>query len=236
MRQLERVLIAFSNLMMQQQWIKECDINPLLASGNQIIALDARIVVHPQHVQPHEIPKPAIRPYPAEYIHKVALTDGTPVTLRPIRLEDEPWMVKFHESLSEESVRRRYFQLMNVRHRTDHNRLIRVCYNDYDRELAIVAEVHSNVPEERVIAGVARLSRDRGARFAEFAIVISDEWQGRGLGTQLLSHLVHVGRREDLTRVVGHLLPDNWPMQALCKRVGFHLTHDVDEVRAVFEL
>ncbi len=112
LRRLEQVLINFGTLMVEQPWIKECDINPLLASPEGHVALDARIVLHPAEMRSDQLPVPAIRPYPAEYSKQTCLKDGTAVTLRPIRLEDEPLMVQFHESLSELTVRRRYFQLM----------------------------------------------------------------------------------------------------------------------------
>ncbi len=202
---LERTLVGFSNLMMEQPSIKECDINPLLASPENVIALDARVVLHNADVDINQIARPAIRPYPVQYIRHTSLKDGTPIILRPIRLEDEPLMVRFHEGLSNESVRLRYFQAMQLNRRIEHNRLIRVCYNDFDREIALVAEHKDGSGNNASLMGVARLCRDRNADHAEFAIIVSDAWQNRGLGRQLLTHLIDVGVQEGLKRIVGYI-------------------------------
>ncbi len=235
--QLERTLVAFSNLLMEQPWIKECDINPLWASPDNIWALDARVLLYDATTSEQEIVRPAIRPYPAHYVRKAKLKDETAVTLRPIRLEDEPLMVQFHETLSDESVRRRFFQVLKLSQRIEHQRLIRVCFNDYDRDVALVAEKKSPDDSAGEILGVARLSRDRGSNRAEFSIIVSDHWQRRGLGQLLLEQLIKIGTHEGVQRIVGHILPDNWGMQALCKNLGFQVRHDGvnDEVRATLD-
>src|SRR5205823_1816906 len=136
----ERILVRFSQLVVEQKWIKEIDINPLLVSADRILALDARVVLHDASVSEASLPKPAIRPYPSKYVIPWTLKDGTAITIRPIRPEDEPLMVKFHQGLSERSVRLRYFAPLKLGQRVAHERLTRVCFNDYDRELALVAE------------------------------------------------------------------------------------------------
>ncbi len=137
---LEQLLVRFSELVVEQRWIKEIDINPLLASPERLLALDARVVLHGREVAEDKLPRPAIRPYPAQYAGEWTMKDGTPVTIRPIRPEDEPLMVKFHETLSERSVYMRYFQPLKLSTRTAHERLTRICFIDYDREMALVAE------------------------------------------------------------------------------------------------
>jgi acetyltransferase len=139
LEQLETVLVRFSLLVAEQPWIKEIDVNPLVASADQILALDARIVLHGATVQEVALPRLAIRPYPQEYVSTWELKDGTPLTLRPIRPEDEPLMVKFHSTLSEETVLYRYFGFPKLEERVAHERLTRICFNDYDREIALVA-------------------------------------------------------------------------------------------------
>ena len=109
------------------------------------------------------------------------------VTIRPIRPEDEPPMVRFHETLSERSVYLRYFHLMNLEQRTTHERLTRICFIDYDREMALVAERRNPETGESEILGVGRLMKIHGTREAEVAVLISDKWQGRGLGKELLA-------------------------------------------------
>lgn len=229
------VLVSFSRLVVEQPWLKECDINPLLAAPGELIALDARMVVHDAATPREAIPLPAIRPYPVEYVRSATLKDGTPVTVRPIRLEDEPLIALFHEGLSDMSVRRRYFHLMQLSSRVAHERLIRVCLTDYDRELAIVA-VRTRDDGKSEILGVGRLSRERHSTTAEFAVTVSDAWQGRGLGRRLLESLIEVGRAEGVERIVGRIMADHWVMLNLCKQIGFELRYEVDEVRATLDL
>src|SRR5215211_5577219 len=135
---LEKLFVRFSQLVVEQPWIGELDINPLLASPERLIALDARVVLHDPEVE--ELPRPAIRPYPRQYVWTEEIRDGTPVFIRPIRPEDEPLMVEFHASLSPQSVYMRYFHMMGLDQRTAHERLTRICFIDYDREMALVAE------------------------------------------------------------------------------------------------
>ena len=92
---LERLLVRFSQLVIEQPWISEIDINPLLASPDKLIALDARIVLH-DPAKKDQLPKPAIRPYPTQYVSNWTMKDGTAVTIRPILPEDEPLMAEFH--------------------------------------------------------------------------------------------------------------------------------------------
>jgi acetyltransferase len=135
MAALESLLVAFSNLIVEQRWIKEIDINPLLASPDRLLALDARVVVYDKDKKEEDLPKSAIRPYPTQYV-SAAKVKGDEVEIRPIRPEDEPLIVKFHQDLSERSVQLRYFQPMELSQRTAHERLTRICFIDYDRETA----------------------------------------------------------------------------------------------------
>jgi acetyltransferase len=151
------------------------------------------------------------------------------VTFRPIRPEDEPLMIKFHQTLSERSVRLRYFQPLKLSQRVAHERLIRVCFSDYDREMPLVVERRDPKTGEPEILGVGRLSKIPGQDEAEFAILINDEHQNRGLGTKLLSTLVQIARDEKLTRVSADILPDNLEMQRVCEKIGFKLVRDTQE-------
>jgi acetyltransferase len=228
---LEKLLVRFSQLVVEQPWIKELDINPLLASPERLIALDARVVLHDPLTSEEDLPRTAIRPYPSKYVFADEMAEGTPIVVRPIRPEDEPLMVKFHESLSEESVYMRYFHMMKLDQRTAHERLTRICFIDYDREMALVAEHTDPETGEREILGVSRLSR-RGAapREAEFSVLISDHFQRRGLGTLLLNRLFEVGRAEGLRRITAEILLDNRPMQRISERLGFHLRRDTEDM------
>jgi acetyltransferase len=228
---LEQLLVRFSKLVAEQPWIKEIDINPLLASSDALIALDARVVVYPQDFSAEKLPKLAIRPYPSQYIthFKTRDRDGRDLEIRPIRPEDEPLLVRFHQTLSERSVRFRYFAALKLDQRTTHERLIRVCFNDYDRELALVAVHKDPKTGDREIAAVARLSKLPWRNEAEFAMLVSDLWQNKGLGTRLLSMLVQVARDEKLSRLTADILPENLEMQRVAQKLGFTLTRDLEQ-------
>src|SRR5215207_4410097 len=226
---LEKLFVRFSQLVVEQPWIGELDINPLLASPERLIALDARVVLHDPETE--ELPRPAIRPYPRHYVWTEELRDGTPVVVRPIRPEDEPLMVKFHGSLSEQSVYMRYFHMLGLDQRTAHERLTRICFIDYDREMALVAERTDPETGEKEIMGVARLSRRGGVTDeAEFSVLISDSFQRRGLGTLLVGRLLEIGRAEGLRRITADILFENYPMQRICQKLGFHLHRDTEEM------
>jgi acetyltransferase len=238
MAALEVLLVRFSSLVAEQRWIKEIDINPLLASSDGLIALDARVVVHGPEVARDDIPKTAIRAYPSRYVAPWTMKDGGNVTIRPIRPEDEPLMVRFHETLSERSVYLRYFHLMNLEQRVTHERLTRICFIDYDREMALVAVRRNSETGDSEILGVGRLTKIHGTREAEIAVLISDNWQGRGLGKELLSRLLVVAADDKLARVVADILPDNRGVMRICEKLGFSLKHSLDDdvVRAEFKL
>ena len=224
---LDELLVRFSQLVVEQKWISEIDINPLIASPDGLLALDARVVLHKPEITEGQLPKPAIRPYPLQYVSPWKLKDGTAVTIRPIRPEDEPAMVKFHEGLSEESVYQRYFSSLKLTQRIAHERLTRICFNDYDREIALVVE-RKNEKGENQILGVGRLSKLRGMNEGEFALIVSDKWQRQGLGTELLKRLIEIARTEKLERLTAIILADNQAMQHVSKKAGCKLTVDKD--------
>ncbi|HEU6449134.1 MAG TPA: bifunctional acetate--CoA ligase family protein/GNAT family N-acetyltransferase [Verrucomicrobiae bacterium] len=222
MAALEELLVRFAQLVIEQKWISEIDINPLLASPENIIALDARVVVHGKNVTEDKLPRPAIRAYPTQYVLPWKLKDGTPVTIRPIRPEDEPVMVKFHEGLSEESVYHRYFSSLKLNDRIAHERLTRICFNDYDREIALVVERKAKNGQNEIL-GVGRLSKARGVDDGEFALIVSDKWQRQGLGNELLKRLVQIARDEKLSRLSAIILADNRSMIHVAQKAGFQI-------------
>jgi len=220
---LESLLVRFSQLVMEQPWIKEIDINPLLATPEQLLALDARVVVHDSTVQPAQLPRPTIRPYPAQYVWDWKLKDGTEVTIRPIRPEDEPLMVQFHATLSERSVYLRYFCSLSLSTRVEHERLVRICFGSYDRGFALVADRKNPETGQHEVLGVGRFSAINRTE-AEAAVLVSDRWQGRGLGTELLAGVTRAAREEKFKKLCGEILRDNLATQAIFKKVGFRLT------------
>ena len=235
---LEVLMVRFSALVAEQRWIKEIDINPLLASPDGLIALDARVVVHGPEVTLDQVPKCAIRPYPTRYVAPWTMKDGSSVTIRPIRPEDEPAMVHFHETLSERSVYLRYFHLINLEQRVTHERLTRICFIDYDREMALVAERRNPETGASEILAVGRLSKVHGTPEGEVAVLVSDKWQGRGLGKELLHRLLIVGADDKLTKVIADILPDNRDVMRVCEKLGFSLKHSLEDevVHAEFQL
>jgi len=234
---LEGLLVRFSQLVMEQPWIKAIDINPLLATPEQMLALDARMVVHDASMQAAQLPRASIRPYPLQYMWEWRLKDGIPVTIRPIRPEDEPLMVQFHSTLSERSVYLRYFCSLSLSTRVEHERLVRICFGSYDRGFALVADRKNPETGEHEVLGVGRFSAINRAE-AEAAVLVSDRWQGRGLGTELLAGVARVAREEKFQRLSGEILRDNLATQAIFKKVGFRLRamDDPSSVSALLEL
>ena len=202
---------------------------PANRAPNQIIAVDARTVLWGSEKSESDLPRAVIRPYPSQYVAPWTMRDGTPVTIRPIRPEDEPLLVRFHQELSDRSVTLRYFHPINLSQRTTHERLIRVCFNDYDRDLALVAEGKHPDGQNPFILGIARLSKTLGGQEAEFAMVISDAWQNRGLGKELLGRLIHVARNENVERLFGTIMAENLEMRRVAEKLGFKLTGSVTD-------
>ena len=235
---LEALLVRFSRLIIENPTIKEADINPLLAASEQLIALDARFVLHQKNLVDADLPKPAIRPYHVQYVSPWTMRDGTQVTLRPVRPEDEPLMVKFHAALSERSVFLRYFHATGLSQRVAHDRLVRICFLDYDREIALLAD--RVVPEtgEHEVLAIGRLSKLRGVNEGEVAILVRDQYQRRGIGFELLRRLIQVARDERLDSVHAYMLQENVEMRALIEKLGFRvsITQDPGVLFAVLDL
>jgi acetyltransferase len=223
----EQLLVRVSELIVEQPWIRELDINPLLASPDGLVALDARVLLHDPGVADAALPRPAIRPYPRRYVRSWRAPDGASLTIRPIRPEDEPLIASFHATLSERSVWLRYLHPITLDRRVAHERLSRICFIDYDREMVLVAERGDG--EQRAILAVARLTRLHWRDEAEFALLIRDESQRMGLGTELLRLLLDIARQERIARVVGYISSENHGMLKLAKKAGFTLHRRPDD-------
>jgi acetyltransferase len=226
---LEQLLVRFSQLVVEQRWIKEIDINPLLASADGLIALDARVVLHPREMTEANLPPLAIRPYPLRYVRPWTTRDGLPVTIRPIRPEDEPLLIAFHRTLSDETVQQRYFGSMGLEQRTAHDRLTRVCFNDYTRELALVVEHTAQASAGRQILAVGRLSRIANTNDAELAMLVSDTMQHHGIGSELGQCLVAAARAENISNLKAWTSRDNRAMQSVLQKSGFTLTDSMED-------
>jgi len=220
---LENILVQFSNLAAEQKWIKECDINPLLVSGERVIALDARIILHDPATQIEKIPKIAIRPYPAKYIEEMQLREGTKVTVRPVKAEDVPLMAQFLEKLSETTMRQRFLKFIQYDEIEASDRLKRLCFIDYDREMAII------VKKGQEILAVGRLTKLPDTEDARFAITIRDDWQKKGIGSKLMQSLVNIAKQEKIQRILAYMLEENAGMKKICEKFGFSLTLDKEQ-------
>lgn len=218
---LEKILVSFSQLITEQPWIAECDINPLLVSGDHFTALDARIVLHDPETKEEDLPKLAIRPYPIHYMRHVTLKNGVPITIRPVRAEDEPQVVEFHKTISENTVRQRYFAFLSLDERTAHNRLIRFCNIDYDRQITLLAELEVPPPRQKKVIGFVRMRKVSGTKNADLKLIISDEFHHLGLGTKLLSEMIEICKEEGISVLLASILAENEEMLRLCKKFGF---------------
>ncbi len=227
---LERLLVRFSGLVVEQPRIKEIDINPLLAAPERLIALDARVILHGAEVDADQLPRPAILPYPTQYVTSWTAEDGLTITIRPIRPEDEPLLVRFHEKLSEDTVYLRYFQSLKLSGRIAHERLTRICFIDYNREMVLVADYKDTQTGEHEIIAMGRLSRLYGIDEAEFSLEVRDGFQRRGLGTEILRRLVTIGRAEGIPCLSAVILPQNTGMLRICVKLGIR-THYVEPDR-----
>jgi acetyltransferase len=233
---LEELLVLFSQLVVQQRWIKEIEINPLLASPDGIVALDAWIELYDLDIKEEDLPRLAIRPYPAQYVLPFVNKTGENFVIRPIRPEDEPMVVDFHAKLSEESVYFRYFRAFQLSQRVQHERLTRMCFVDYDRTIALVTDWENPDTGDEEIVAIGRLTRLPDPKEAEFAILVRDDFQGRGLGTILLKRLLQFGRDEGINHVNAYMLGSNKGMITVCKQLGFTIKREDDLIKAGIDL
>ena len=230
--------MRFSRLVVEQPWIREIDINPLLASPEGLLALDARVIAHASEPGTSGWPRPAIRPYPTQYVAPWTARSGATLLIRPIRPEDEPLLVQFHESLSERSVSLRYFHAIKLGQRVAHDRLTRICFIDYDREMALVAEGKDPVTGARRSSASAAWGSSTASTRPSSPSSSSTASRAMGLGTELLRRLIQVGRDEALERISAEILPENREMQHVCQKLGFRLSHQPADmvVKAVIDL
>jgi len=221
------IIMRFSYLVADYPEIKELDINPLLVTPEDVIALDARVVIDRDLVVHSVRPYAhlAIRPYPEEFVAQRQLKDGTPVVLRPIKPEDEPM---WHELLASCSTQSIWFRFSYLFKQTTHEMATRYCFIDYDRELGIVAEIEEN--GQRKLIGVGRLVADVNHETAEYAVIVIDRWHGHGLGGLLTDYCCNeVARKWGIKKVVAEVSKDNARMLATFRNRGFTLDADREQ-------
>jgi acetyltransferase len=224
MEQLIDILVCVSNMACELPWIREMDINPLIMDENGAVAVDARIRV--------DYPKPstdpynhlAIHPYPIHLISDEQLNDGTDIVVRPIRPEDAEIEQAFIRGLSAES---KYFRFMNSIHELSLEMLVRFTQIDYHNEMALVAIYQGSDGEEEI--GVARYMTNPDKKTCEFAIVVSDKWQGKGIARLLMQKLIEIARNRGLEIMEGQVLANNFRMLELMLSLNFQINKDSED-------
>lgn len=220
LERLVEIMVRLSYLAADYPEISELDINPLLVGENDVVALDARVVVDPtalgKEVKPYS--HLALKPYPEEYVRKVRLEDGTILTLRPIKPEDEPMWMDMLANCSRETIyaRFRYFFRWE-----SHKTAAHYCYIDYDREVAIVAEWNDG--ESRRLVGVGRLIAAPDHETVEYAVLVTDDWQNRHLGSVLTDYCLEIAEKWDVKQIVAETTTDNHRMINVLEKRGFDI-------------
>jgi acetyltransferase len=223
LRQLEQIIVSFSNLVVDFPEMAEMDVNPIAIADGKAVALDARIIIDPDALGDNaEAPYPhlAIAPYPTRYVITWRLADGTEVLLRPIRPEDEPLEYELLTSCSRETLNSRFLE--GLEHVT-HEMLTRVCNIDYEREVEIVAEVRDG--SRRRLIGTARLTIEPDFGSGQFGLLVHDDYQGKGLGYKLSDMLIGIAQEKGLAKFRGYILTGNKKMVRLVKKLGFTVEH-----------
>jgi len=225
-RSLEDLLLRVSEMVCELPALAEMDLNPVVAGPDGAVAVDARIRVQRVSAAARPYAHMAIHPYPGALVSTVDLADGTSVTLRPIRPEDAVMEREFVNGLSDQS---RFLRFMYALPEITPAMLSRFTQIDYDREMALIA-IEETAGEERQV-GVARYSTLPDGTSCEFAIVIADAWQGRGLARQLLASLIQVARDRGFTSMTGTTMKENRRMLDLARSMGFEVEPDLDDPR-----
>ncbi len=226
---LEQFIVNFSNLLVDFPEIAEMDINPVAIALGKAYALDARIVLDLSQIGHTALyPHLVITPYPSKYVTNWQLKDTTEVTLRPIRPEDEPLEHEMLVSLSQETLRVRFFSIIKD---ISHEMLVRFCNIDYDREMAIVAELRQE-GKKRIIA-IGRVIIESDSKRAEYAVLVHDDYQGNGLGYKLVDTLIGICQDKALEEIYGSVLSENNKMLAVVSKLGFKITRKPDGISHV---
>jgi acetyltransferase len=226
-------LVKISQLVVDIAEIEELDINPLLADGAGVIALDARIRIAAANAPPTQ--RLAIRPYPKELEETIRLDDGRELLLRPVLPEDEPAFHRAMAKLTPEEIRLRFFTPIKA---LTHLQTARLTQIDYDREMALVL-AEPTLPGEAEVFGVARLTADPDNERAEYAIIVRHEMTGKGLGLLLMRRLIDYAKKRGIGEIFGDVLRENSRMLQMCQKLGFAQTRHPEEpglVRVVLDL
>ncbi|MCY1719046.1 bifunctional acetate--CoA ligase family protein/GNAT family N-acetyltransferase [Prolixibacteraceae bacterium Z1-6] len=228
------VLIRMSYLAADYPEIEELDINPLIVTPNDVIALDARIVVDEELMKSptKEYSHLILRPYPESLISKAVLKDGTPVCLRPIRPEDEPLWLELLGSCSKDAI---YHRFRYDFYFDSHEVASQFCFIDYDREIAIVAE-HEKEDGTKELIGVGRLIADPDVEIMEYAILITDKWQKKELGFTLTKYCQDIAKNRGIKKLAAETTRDNKPMISVFRKLNFKIRFNEDTTVSVSKI
>ena len=219
-------LLRVSELVCALPWVLDMEINPFLADESGCIAVDARVTIDPDHLDPDpRFSHMAIHPYPARLEHVERLRGGQALRVRPIRPEDAALEIVFVDRMSERS---RYMRFFSAGRGLTPAMLARLTQVDYDRELALIALSEAGDKTERIV-GVARFAANPDGESCEFAVAIDDDWNGRGVATILMQRLMEAAREAGYLRMTGNVLPDNDSMLKLAARLNFERSRDEDD-------
>jgi len=219
MEALESVLLRVSSMVCELPWIREMDINPLIVDENGAVAVDARIMIENTPITAGRYDHMAIHPYPSHLKTGFQAKDGSQVTIRPIKPEDVRMEQEFVKALSPES---RYMRFMNTIREVSPAQMIRLTQIDYDREMAFVATIDADGEEKEI--GVVRYATNPDGESCEFAIVVADDWQGKGLARRLMGTLIDTASSAGLKYMHGDFLAENTRMLAFVASLGFVLS------------
>jgi acetyltransferase len=216
-KQLEHILVSLSNLIVDFPEITEIYISPLVIANGKAYVISAKICIDPEFIgNTTSYPHLVITPYPEKYVMPWKLSDGTVVILRPIKPEDEPLEYEMLSTLSEETLRFRFFSVIKD---ITHEMLVHFCNIDYEREMAIVAEISEG--NRRKIIGIARLVIEHDFKKGEYAVLVHDKYSGKGLGYKLVDILIGIAQEKGLEQIYGTVLQENKKMLRITRKIGF---------------
>ena len=219
MEALQSVLLRVSEMVCEMPWITELSINPLIVDENGAVAVDAHIFIDNIPLTSRRYDHVAVHPYPTHLLSNYTTPDNINVTVRPIRPEDAEMTQTFVHSLSPET---RYMRFMNTIRELSPSQLTRLTQIDYDREMAFVAVVEKADPPLEV--GVARYVTNPDGESCEFAIVVADNWHGKGLARRLMGAIIDSARSDGLKYMDGEFLAENGRMIHFVQSLGFNVT------------
>ncbi len=222
------LLCKFAYLLMDFPQILELDINPFSIDEQGGVVLDAKLILSDDEaINENSTSHLAIPPYPSEYIKEIRLRDNRKVILRPIKPEDEMMEKELFANFSERTQRFRFFQLIK---NISHEQIVRYTQIDYDREIAIIAELEED--NKKMMAGVGRIISDQYNETAEFAIVVADPWHNIGLGNKLADYILEIAKNRGVRKIFAHVLKSNFIMRDMFEKRGFSIRLDEDEYYA----